>query len=163
MMDSIQPGGVSVPHWECIVSHQSDGGSLKQETGNEINKWPLAKKKKKWNSLPWGDDSQRLILNTGVVIFIWLLAAVISTSEINLPKFDSLSRCCYSMVQISGEHAFLIVGITTIRWVCWNAESLYKILTGMQLNFPFIYRHMEGGLESSIVWWFPFSKKPDST
>lgn len=43
MMDSVQPGGVSVPHRECIISHQSDRGSLKQEAGNEINKWPLAK------------------------------------------------------------------------------------------------------------------------
>lgn len=43
MMDSKQPGGVSVPRWERTISHQSDGGSLKQETGNEINKWPLVK------------------------------------------------------------------------------------------------------------------------
>lgn len=43
MMDSVQPGGVSVPRRERIISHQSDGGSLKQETGNEINKWLLAK------------------------------------------------------------------------------------------------------------------------
>lgn len=43
MMDSVQPGGVSVPHREDIISHQTDGGSLKQETRNEINKWLLAK------------------------------------------------------------------------------------------------------------------------